>query len=81
MSSRQGRVLMQLPLTAQGIAASCPSLQLLLLGGSTISAAPLGCSCQLECDRDLRDAAMAAVRSWTDSHADRCLPCRSILRM
>lgn len=58
----------------QGIATSCQGLQLLMLGGSTIGAAPAGCSCQLECSRELRDAAVAAVLAWTDEHADRCMP-------
>jgi hypothetical protein len=56
----------------QAIAAACPHLQLLLLGGSTIGAVPEGCGCQTAGDGETRDAAVAAVRSWTDAHADRC---------
>lgn len=56
----------------QAIAAACPRLQLLLLGGSTIGATPEGCGCQVAGDSELRDVAVAAVRAWTDAHADRC---------
>ena len=59
-------------MTLQAIAAACPHLQLLLLGGSTIGATPQGRAGQLPGNAETWDAAVAAVRAWTDAHADRC---------
>lgn len=59
-------------LSLQALAASCPNMQLLLLGGSTIGAAPEGCSCQLACNAEVREAAVAAVDAFAGAHADRC---------
>jgi hypothetical protein len=61
-------------LALQAIAAACPHLQLLLLGGSTIGATPQGRAGQVPGDAETRDAAVAAVRAWTDAHSDRCCP-------
>lgn len=55
----------------QAIVASCPNIQLLMLGGSTIGAAPEGCACQIACSTELREVAVAAVGAFTDAHADR----------